>query len=96
METEVEEERSYFMSTTTAQSLINQYISLPLEKRSSISQDFWIKHQSLLNPLFKIAAKYSIIPVTSIPAERVFSKTGEIMSAKRNRLDPKNMDIIIF
>lgn len=96
MATEVEEERTTLTSNTTAQTLINQYISLPLEKRSSIPLDFWIKHQSLLDSLFKIAVKYSIIPATSVPSERVFSKAGEIMSAKRNRLDPKNLDVLIF
>jgi len=70
--TEVEEERTTLTPTTTAQTLINQYISLPLEKRLSIPLDFWIKHQSLLGSLFKIAVKYSIIPATSVPSERVF------------------------
>jgi len=57
---------------------------------------FWQKHKILLYPLFEIAMKYSIIPATSVPSERVFSKAGEILNAKRNRLNAKHLDILIF
>jgi len=33
---------------------------------------------------------------TSIPSERVFSKAGKIVSARRNRLLPDNVDKLIF
>lgn len=36
------------------------------------------------------------IPATSDPSERVFSKTGQIINERRNRLLPKNLDYIIF
>jgi len=37
-----------------------------------------------------------MIPATSVPAESIFSKTGQIMSARRNRLLPDNLDTLIF
>jgi len=83
---EVEQEQTNITSITNAQTIFSQYVSLPLEKRSTAPLDFWQKHRVLLDPLFEIAMKYSIIPATSVPSERVFSKAGEILNAKRNRL----------
>jgi len=40
--------------------------------------------------------KYLCITATSIPAERVFSKTGQITNDRRSRLIPTNLDYIIF
>lgn len=57
---------------------------------------FWNEHKSVLAPLSDVALKYSIIPATSVPAERIFSKAGQILSARRNRLLPKNLDMLIF
>lgn len=36
------------------------------------------------------------IPATSVPSESVFSKPGQIVSARRNRLLPDNVDKLIF
>jgi len=69
--------------------MCKQYVSLPLEKRSTAPLDFWQKHRVLLDPLFEIAMKYSTIPATSVPSERVFSKAGEILNAK-------HLDILLF
>ena len=40
--------------------------------------------------------KYLCIPGTSVPAERVFSKAGELVSMRRNRLKPKNVSMFLF
>lgn len=57
---------------------------------------FWNDHKTVLSPLSDIALKYCIIPATSVPAERIFSKAGQILSARRNRLLPQNVDKLIF
>jgi len=49
----------------------------------------------VLYPLSNIAEKYAIIPATSVPSERIFSKAGQILCARRNRL-PDNLDTLIF
>ena len=36
------------------------------------------------------------IPATSIPSERLFSKAGQLLSERRSRLKPKNVDKILF
>jgi len=54
---------------------------------------FWDNHKTVLAQLSDIALKYCIIPATSVPAERIFSKAGQILSARRNRLLPENVDL---
>jgi len=51
------------------------------------------KHYTLLSIL---ALKYLSIPGTSVPSERLFSKAGELVSAKRSRIKPKNIDMFLF
>ena len=45
--------------------------------------------------LYNTAIKYLIIPATSVPSERIFSAAGSILNKKRNRLGPKNANIIL-
>jgi len=56
---------------------------------------YWQHHKNVLSPLGDVALKYATIPATSVPSERIFSKSGQIMSARRNRL-PENLDKLIF
>ena len=44
--------------------------------------------------LFTMATKYLSIPATSVPSERLFSKTGQILSDRRTRLQPKYTDMM--
>ena len=57
---------------------------------------WWKKYSSLMPKLSKVAKKYLIIPATSVPAERVFSKAGELVSARRARLKKSNVDMLLF
>jgi hypothetical protein len=46
--------------------------------------------------LYKMKLKYLSFSATSVQLERVFTKTGQITNERRNRLSPKNVDLIIF
>lgn len=82
--------------TSSANALIRQYLNIPHQDLKCNIYTFWDQHKSVLYPLGHIAEKYSIIPATSVPAERIFSKACQILSARRNRLLPENVDILIF
>ena len=45
--------------------------------------------------LTKIARDYICIPSTSIPSEQAFSKSGELISKKRNRLEDSAIEACI-
>ena len=46
--------------------------------------------------LARLAKRHIGIPATSVPSERVFSKVGELVSARRSRLKKSNVDILIL
>ncbi|XP_050056116.1 E3 SUMO-protein ligase ZBED1-like [Aphis gossypii] len=83
-------------STSSAMSLMRQYLNMPYQNLNCNVAEWWLNHKSVLHPLSEIALKYTMIPATSVPSERIFSKTGQIMSARRNRLLPDNLDTLIF
>ena len=57
---------------------------------------WWKKNERYYELIAKIAKNYLCIPGTSVPAERVFSKAGELVSIRRNRLKPKNVNMFLF
>ena len=65
---------------------VNEYLITPLEP-SNINPCEWWKNHKLQYPLLsKIARDYIGIPSTSVPSEQAFSKSGELINKKRNRL----------
>ena len=39
---------------------------------------------------------YFGVPGTSVLSERLFSKAGEVVAARRSNIKPKNVDMILF
>lgn len=72
---------------------IRQYIKKPIIERRACFLDYWSTSNSMLR---EIADKYLCIPATSVPSERIFSKAGDIMTNKRNRLKDKNLNTLLF
>ncbi|CAI6371097.1 unnamed protein product [Macrosiphum euphorbiae] len=88
--------QSQSTATSGATALIRQYLSIPHQKLNCNIFTFWNQQKSALHPIGDIAEKYAIIPATSVPSERIFSKAGQILCARRNRLLPENLDTLIF
>jgi hypothetical protein len=44
----------------------------------------------------KVAIKYLFPPATSCASERLFSKSGQLISARRINLKPKNVNMLLF
>jgi hypothetical protein len=58
--------------------------------------DWWREHQIFYPHLSNIAKLYLGIPATSVPSERVFSTTGDIITAQRAVLKPAHVDMMVF
>lgn len=81
---------------TIAKLAVRQYLELPLIGRSEDPMLFWNRHQISMPEIYELYKKYSSVPATSVPSERLFSKSGEITNDRRNRTSPKNLDAILF
>ncbi len=57
---------------------------------------WWKRNEKRFNLLSQLAKKYLCVSGTSVPSERLFSKAGELVSIRRNRLKPKNIDMMLF
>ena len=48
-------------------------------------------------PLFaKVAKAVLCVPASSVPSERVFSKTGYLVNKQRSALKSKHVDMLVF
>lgn len=62
-----------------------------------LSPLMWWKNNVVKYPNLSGLARYYLgIMASSVPSERVFSKAGEIISAKRSRLDEDHVNQLIF
>jgi len=57
---------------------------------------FWTNNFNRESELVKLALKYLIIPATSVPSERLFSKAGDILNKKRSSLSPKRVEQLLI
>ena len=67
----------------------------PVDRGLTILQ-WWQKHGVRFPRCSLLAKKYLCIPASSVPAERVFSFTGNLVSKKRSRMNPENVDMLVF
>jgi hypothetical protein len=78
--------------------LIKDYNSLPMVDISSDPLAYWKakKVEGLLPKLIPVVKKFFCVPATSVPSEQLFSKAGELISARRNRLGKNNINMLLF
>jgi hypothetical protein len=72
---------------------INEYLMTPLEPSNINPCEWWRNHKLQYPLLSKIARYYIGIPSTSVPSEQAFSKSGELISKKRNRLGDRAIEV---
>jgi hypothetical protein len=57
----------------------------------------WWQHNAIrFAMLQRVAQKYLCIPGSSVPSKRLFSKAEQVISERRNKLKPKNVDMLLF
>ncbi|KAG5864427.1 hypothetical protein JTB14_019602 [Gonioctena quinquepunctata] len=88
--------KSVVTPATSVTLILGQYIEMPLLERTEDPLEFWKAHKQLLRELYRLSVEYLCIPATYFPSERVFPKRGQLTNIHRNRLEPKNLDNIIF
>ena len=74
----------------------DSYLKEPCIERRRDPIMWWKEHKLHFPNLYKIMETVLNVPASSVPCERIFSKTGEICTEKRNRLLPKKIEELIF
>ncbi|XP_060079893.1 E3 SUMO-protein ligase ZBED1-like [Ylistrum balloti] len=84
----------------TPQEIIEKEISIYANEQPIKLTDnplvWWREHSIYCPHLAKVAKHLLGVPATSVPSERVFSTTGDILSAQRSGLKAKYVDVMIF
>lgn len=75
---------------------IDQYFKQPVISRQFDPLQWWHSNSHVYPALHNVAKVYLCTVATSVPSERLFSKAGELISAKRNRLTPENVNTFLF
>ena len=57
---------------------------------------WWKQHAVRFPYLSRLARRYLAMPATSASVERLFSVAGQVVSAKRARLDPSTVTLLVF
>jgi hypothetical protein len=57
---------------------------------------WWAERSHLFSFLSQLVRKYFAVVATSVPSEQLFSTAGNLITDKRNRLLPQNVDKLLF
>ena len=74
---------------------INQYDAIPLVTKNVDVLKFWKENAKSFPLLVKVVQKYFCIQSTSTSSERTLSTGGAFVTAKRNKLDPLNVNMLV-
>ena len=75
---------------------MQQYLRVSNLERKQDPLEWWKRNCHVYPHISKLAKKYLSIPGTSVPAERIFSKAGQTVSERRNRLKAKHVNMFVF
>ncbi|CAL9706231.1 unnamed protein product [Knipowitschia caucasica] len=75
---------------------LRHYLEEKIIPRDHDPLQWWKDHTQAFPFLSRLASKYLGIVASSVPSERIFSKTGELISQRRNRLKGKNVNMLLF
>ena len=71
-------------------------MSEPAEPEESDPLAWWKSRSSAYPYLSKTVKFYMCVQATSVSSERAFSLTGNLVTKKRNRLLPENVNMLSF
>jgi hypothetical protein len=73
----------------------SEFCAAPKAPFSADILKWWDFHELEYPHLAKVARDYAGIPGSSAPSERQFSRAGDLIAKKRNRLSPETADSIM-
>lgn len=73
---------------------VENYLSSSTAGHNLSPMDLW--KDSKYPHLQQLAIKYLSIPSGSVASERLFSTAGNILTDRRNRLTPENLNMLVF
>ncbi|XP_069134524.1 E3 SUMO-protein ligase ZBED1-like [Argopecten irradians] len=75
---------------------ISRYLGCVVNQNELSILDWWRENSHFYPRVACIARKYLSVPASSVPSERIFSLCGSIISKKRSRMNPDNLDMLVF
>ena len=84
------------LATSIAETEVKQYLDAPLLPLTDDRLHWWKSHAQAYPLLAKLAQRHLCVPGTSVPAERVFSTAGDIISSQRSCLTSEHDDQLLF
>lgn len=78
--------------------LMNLYNELPFADLNTNPLEWWRAKDvdGTFRPLIPVIKKFFSVPATSAPSEQLFSKAGELISARRCALSSDTVDMMLF
>ncbi|XP_034529273.1 zinc finger BED domain-containing protein 4-like [Notolabrus celidotus] len=96
LDASVMEARSSQNVTADATVEVQRYLAEPNISRLENPLEYWERQKMLYPNFYSLAHSFLCTPASSVPCERVFSKAGEVVSKKRNRLKPQTVEKMLF
>lgn len=93
---DIEVGRQTKSATADAIQEVQRYLAEGNIARSQDPMRYWDNQKTIYPNLFRLSLQFLCTPASSVPCERVFSTAGEVVSKKRNRLNFKTLEKLIF
>ena len=90
MEQILQKKRKY--NNSQSRNEVNEYLVIPVESQNVNPCKWWKHHKTQYPILSRIARDYICIPASSVSSEQAFSKSGELISKRRNRLGDRAIE----
>lgn len=75
---------------------VNHFLKMPTLDPDSNALEWWKTNAERLPTLSRVVRQLLCIPATSVPSERIFSTSGNVVTKKRASLRPDNVDMLVF
>lgn len=73
-----------------------QFMKEPTLDQDSNALEWWKKNHERFPKVAKLAKRVMCVPATSVPAERVFSTSGNIVTKLRSSLKPEYVNMLVI